>query len=203
MAGRRLLIAVVTASAGLTLPAIAQNAAVAGPNAAAAHCSAGAHTLAPPGSRLYPETGNGGYTSLHTLVHLVYDAKANRFLRGTKVVLTDRSTQCLSSFSLDFERHSPNKGAGPHLTLRSVTVNGRPARFRFVQPTYPGDPKGQNDPNPAAHEASQTSPVGGPKHNPLPPACSPALPNPNTQPDALNGTQCPANKLVITPAAPI
>ena len=33
-------------------------------------CTAGAHTLAPPGSRLYPDTGNGGYTSLHTDVHL-------------------------------------------------------------------------------------------------------------------------------------
>ena len=31
-------------------------------------CTAGAHTLAPPGSRLYPETGNGGYTSVHTYV---------------------------------------------------------------------------------------------------------------------------------------
>ena len=29
-------------------------------------CAAGAHTLAPPGSRLYPDTGNGGYVSLHT-----------------------------------------------------------------------------------------------------------------------------------------
>ena len=78
-----------------------------------------------------------------------------------------------------------------------------PATFTFAQPTYPGDPHGQNDPNPAAHEASQTNPVGGPKHNPLPPVCSPELPNPNTQPDALDGTQCPANKLVITPTAPL
>ena len=81
----------------------------------------------------------------------------------------------------------------------------RPARpqFGFVQPTYPGDPNGQNDPNPAAHEASQTNPVGGPDNNPLPPACSPELPNTKTPADALDGTQCPANKLVITPSAPI
>ena len=168
-----------------------------------AQCSAGAHTLAPPGSHLYPETGNGGYTSVHTLVHLVYDAATNEFLPGNGVVLTDRATQCLSSFSLDFERKSANTKAGPDMTVRSVTVNGRPATFTFVQPTYPGDPHGQNDPNPAAHEASQTNPVGGPKHNPLPPACSPELPNPGTAPNALDGTQCPANKLVITPAAPI
>src|SRR6266849_750756 len=212
MAGRKLLIVVAVASAGLTLPAVAQGAsAAAGTTPGAAHsagrsagsaprpshCSAGAHTLAAPGSRLYPETGNGGYTSLHTLVHLVYDAKANRFLPGNRVVLTDRATQCLTSFSLDFERHSHNKSAGPDLTVRPESVDGRPARYRFVQPTYPGDPNGQNDPNPAAHEASQTSPVGGPHHNPLPPACTPELLS-GRHPNALIGTQCPANKLVIT-----
>src|SRR5215467_1981456 len=125
-------------------------------------CSAGAHTLAPRGTHLYPDTGNGGYASLHTLVHLVYDANANRFLPGNRVVLTDRATQCLTSFSLDFERKSGNTSAGPDMSVQSVEVNGRPARFTFVQPTYPGDPHGQNDPNPAAHEASQTNPVGGP-----------------------------------------
>src|SRR5262249_60521306 len=77
-----------------------------------------------------------------------------------------------------------------------------PARFTFVQPTYPGDPHGQNDPRPAAHEASQANPVGGPHHNQLPPACSPELPNTSVPPDSLDGTQRPANKLVITPPAP-
>ena len=206
MAGRWRWITVTTASAGLILPGAGLAAqAHLGPAASysSVQCSAGAHTLAPPGSHLYPETGNGGYTSVHTLVHLVYDAAANEFLPGNQVVLTDRSTRCLSSFSLDFERKSANTKAGPDMTVRSVTVNGQPARFTFVQPTYPGDPHGQNDPNPAAHEASQSNPVGGPKHNPLPPACSPELPNPGTAPDALNGTQCPANKLVIAPAVPI
>src|SRR5215472_1590447 len=206
MAGRWRRITVTTVSAGLVLPG-AGLAAQAHLSPAASYssgqCQAGAHTLAAPGSHLYPETGNGGYTSVHTLVHLVYDAATNEFLPGNQVVLTDRATQCLSSFSLDFERKSANTKAGPDMTVRSVTVNGQPARFTFVQPTYPGDPHGQNDPNPAAHEASQTNPVGGPKHNPLPPACSPALPNTHTAPDALDGTQCPANKLVITPAAPI
>jgi hypothetical protein len=46
------------------------------------------------------------------------------------------------------------------MTVNSVTVNGRPARFRFVQPTYPGDPNGPDDPAPAAHEASESNPVG-------------------------------------------
>ena len=193
----------VAAGLGLTLPwlglAVPAHASVAGGGS----CSAGAHTLAPPGSHVYPETGNGGYTSLHTLVHLVYDAKANRFLPGNRVELTDRATQCLTSFSLDFERHSINKADGPDMTVNSVSINGRPAHFKFVQPTYAGDPNGQDDPSPAAHEASQNNPVGGPANNPLPPACAPQLPNTDAAADSLNGTQCPANKLVITPSRPI
>jgi Peptidase family M1 domain len=206
MAGHWRRITVTTACAGLVLPGAGLAAQAHTGQAASyvsASCSAGAHTLAPPGSHLYPDTGNGGYTSVHTLVHLVYDAAANEFLPGNSVVLTDRATQCLSSFSLDFERKSGNTKAGPDMTVQSVTVNGKAARFTFVQPTYPGDPHGQNDPSPAAHEASQLNPVGGPHHNPLPPACSPELPNTRTSPDALDGTQCPANKLVITPAAPV
>ncbi len=179
MAGRRMLIVAAATSAGLILPSVSMALpAAAAPTAAtstAAHCSAGAHTLSPPGSRLYPETGNGGYTSVHTLVHLVYNATTNRFLGGNKVMLTDRATQCLTSFSLDFERKSLNAKSGPDMSVQSVTVNGQPATFAFAQPTYPGDPKGQDDPNPAAHEASQTNPVGGPHHNPLPPACTPEL----------------------------
>jgi hypothetical protein len=199
--GRGLKIVVVVS---LTAPAALWAATTAPAGASqAAGCSPGAHTLAPPGSHLYPDTGNGGYTSLHTLVHLVYDADTNTFLPGNRVSLTDRATKCLTSFSLDFERRSANKTGGPHMTVDSVSVNGRPASFRFVQPTYPGDPNGQNDPNPAAHEASQSNPVGGPAHNPLPPACSPELPDTGAGADSMNGTQCPANKLVITPRAPI
>jgi hypothetical protein len=190
----------VSASAWLGPPAPAGAAQA---QARSRHCSPGAHTLAPPGSHLYPETGNGGYTSLHTLVHLVYDATANRFLRGNRVALTDRATKCLTSFSLDFERRSANTGAGPDMHVRSVTVNGVPARWSFVQPTYPGDPNGQGDPNPLAHEASQSDPVGGPGRNPLPPACSPELLSPSAAADSLNGTPCPANKLVVRPRRPI
>jgi hypothetical protein len=193
----------VAGCAGLVLPWLALAAPAGASPAGYGNCSAGAHTLAPPGSHLYPDTGNGGYASVHTLVHLVYDAATNMFLPGNRVVLTDRASQCLTSFSLDFERHSANTSAGPDLTISSVTVNDQPAQFGFVQPTYPGDPNGQNDPNPAAHEASQVNPVGGPGNNPLPPACSPELPDTKTPADALDGTQCPANKLVITPSAPI
>ena len=167
-------------------------------------CSAGARTLSRSGAHVYPDTGNGGYTSVHTDVDLVYDAAANTFLPGNHVVLTDRATQCLTSFSLDFERRSADPEAGPDMRVRSVSVNGRPASFTFVQPTYPGDPHGQNDPNPLAHEASQVNPVGGPRHNPLPPACSPRLTSTNpAKRNSQNGMPCPANKLVITPRSPI
>jgi hypothetical protein len=202
MARHSLRIAVVAACAGLVLPWLALASPAGASPAGTGGCSAGAHTLAPPGSVLYPETGDGGYTSVHTLVRLVYDATTNRFLRGNRVVLTDRATQCLTSFSLDFERKSANS-AGPDMTVSSVTVNGYPARFSFVQPTYPGDPNGPNDPSPAAHEASESNPVGGPDSNPLPPACSPELPDTNATADSMDGTPCPANKLVITPSAPI
>jgi hypothetical protein len=171
---------------------------------AAATCSSGAHSLSPFGAHVYPETGNGGYTSLHTDVFLNYDTESNLFLSGTHVVLTERATQCLTDFSLDFERTSANRKDGPALAVGAVFVNGRPASFTFVQPTYPGDPNGENDPDPRAHAAGQLTPVGGPDNNPFPPACTPELmsTNPNKQFD-LDGTQCPANKLVITPASPI
>jgi len=170
----------------------------------AAKCVSGAHSLSPFGSHVYPETGNGGYSSRHTDVFLNYDTEANLFLPGTHVVLTDQATQCLTDFSLDFERTSANTKDGPNMTVGAVLVNGKPAAFTFVQPTYPGDPNGQNDPDPRAHEAGQLTSVGGPESNPLPPACSPELPmyNPNKFSD-LDGTQCPANKLVITPSSPI
>src|SRR3954447_701386 len=165
------------------------------------HCSSGARTLSHPGAHVYPDMGNGGYTSLHTDVHLVYDAPSNRFLPGNHVVLTDRATQCLTDFSLDVERSSVLGADGPDLTVRSVRVNGEPAAFRFAQPTYPGDPRGADDPNPLAHQASQVTPVGGPDGNPLPPACSPQ--RTGNDGNAQSGEPCPATKLVITPRRPL
>jgi hypothetical protein len=79
-------------------------------------------------------------------VHLVYDATTNRFLPGNSVVLTDRATQCLSSFSLDFERKSLNTSAGPDMTVQSVTVDGRPASFTFAQPAYQATRTGRTIP---------------------------------------------------------
>jgi len=199
MIGRRVRAA---ALSGLTLTGLAvASAAAASPGLATPPtCSSGAHTLSHFGDHVYPETGNGGYTSLHTDVHMIYDAPSNQFLPGNHVVLTVRATQCLTDFSLDFERTSVDPVNGPDLAVNSIVVNGRPASYQFVQPTYPGDPNGQDDPNPLAHEASQVNPVGGPHKNPLPPACTPEVTGGvNTQ----NGDQCPANKLVITPSRSI
>ena len=210
MLGRRTVAAAGAALLGVASMATAAVPATAVPAPAApvtaaphagAKCGPGSRSLSHHGDHVYPETGNGGYRSVHSAVHMVYDAVANRFLRGNHVVLTDVATRCLTSFSLDFERHSRFAG-GPAMTVQSVRVDGRPAAFRFVQPTYPGDPNGPNDPDPRAHEASQNAVVGGPHHNPLPPACSPEV-GPNAAPDSLDGTPCPKNKLVITPAHPL
>ena len=46
-------------------------------------CFSGARSLSTFGARLYPEMGNGGYTSVHSDVHLNYDAITNMFLPGT------------------------------------------------------------------------------------------------------------------------
>jgi hypothetical protein len=170
--------------------------------ASAGRCTAGAHTLAPYGERVYPETGNGGYTSAHTDVDLRYSAATNRFLPGNHVALTASATQCLSSLTLDLQPTALGNGH-PELSVVSVTVDGTPAAFSFVQPTYPGDPLGAEDPDPRAHEASQNVPVGGPQDNPLPPACSPELRSEDAALHSRDGTQCPADKLLISPRRPI
>ncbi len=185
------------ASGTATPPAAGSPEAVSG-----ARCAPGARTLAPYGERVYPETGNGGYTSVHTEVDLRYSAATNRFLPGNHVALTASATQCLSSLTLDLEPTALGSGH-PELSVDSVTVDGTPAEFSFVQPTYPGDPLGPEDPDPRAHEASQTVPVGGPQDNPLPPACSPELPTEGGPVESRDGTQCPADKLLITPGRPI
>jgi hypothetical protein len=85
-----------------------------------------------------------------------------------------------------------------------VRVDGFDVAHRFARPTYPGDPYGPNDPDPRAHQVSQDNPVGGPRHNPLPPACSPELDSGSpSMRHSQDGMQCPANKLVIVPHRPI
>jgi hypothetical protein len=185
---------------GITVPGTQVRSTLAKASQAPA-CGSGGRTLAKPGSRLYPETGNTGYSSIHTDVNLVYDAPTNLFLPGTHVDLQQRATQCLSDFSLDFERTNTYSDAngivtGPNLSVQSITINGQPATFTFKQPTYPGDPNGQDDPDPLAHAASNSNPVSA--TNPNPPACAPI-----SNQAAQQGVQCPATKLVITPSAPI
>jgi Peptidase family M1 domain len=200
MNGRSVLTAAVS---GVALTALAVTpSAAAGPGPSAPpNCSSGAHTLSHFGDHVYPETGNGGYRSVHTDVHMIYDAKANQFLPGNHVDLRVRATQCLTDFSLDFERTSVDKANGPKMEVGSVLIDGVPAAYTFVQPTYPGDPNGQDDPDPLAHQAGQVNPVGGKDNNPLPPACTPAVTGSDV--NAQNGDPCPANKLVITPPANI
>ena len=81
---------------GLTIIAIfAALTLIASVPAAAAQevCSSGAHTLSKFGDRVYPEMGNGGYTSVHSDIYIVYDAATNMFLSGTHVDLTQQATQ--------------------------------------------------------------------------------------------------------------
>ena len=118
--------------------------------------------------------GNGGYTSVHTDVYIVYDAPTNLFLPGNarrpdaaRDAVPERLQPRLRAH--EHRRHADRPG--PDMTVDSVTVNGQPATFTFVQPTYPGDPNGQDDPDPLAHAASKTNPVSA--TNPNPPACAP------------------------------
>ena len=168
--------------------------------AAQAQCTPGARTLVKPGDRVWPELGNGGYQSLHSDVFIDYDAVTNKFLPGTHVELMQKSTQCLSEFSLDFDRKSSISSTaavpGSDMTVQSITIDGVPATFVHRQPTFPGNPNGPDDPNPLAHAASNTNPVSA--TNPNPPACAPAGNNATQQ-----GVQCGETKLVITPAQPI
>ncbi len=187
-----------TAGVALVVPLLAATHSAAATPQGVLRCGSGARTLSGPGDHVYTETGNGGYRSVHTDVHIAYDAPSNEFLPGTHVDLTDQATQCLTDFSLDLERTSAAGADGPDLDVQGVDVNGQPAAFRFAQPTYPGDPSGPDDPDPRAHQAGQHVPVGGPQHNPLPPACSPQLTGDSA--DAQDGQPCPATKLVITPA---
>ena len=169
----------------------------AGAAASLADCSSGARTLSTFGARVYPDQGNGGYKSVHTDLHIAYDTTANLFLPGTHADLTIRATQCLTDFSFDFERTAMSgSAAGPNLTVSAVTIDGQPASFAFKQPTYPGNPNGPDDPDPAAHAISN---VESRQRDQPEPAGVLAAGGQHIQ----NGMQCPANKLVITPASPV
>ena len=110
--------------------------------AALASCSSGARTLSLPGARVYPDQGNGGYTSLHTDLHIAYDTEANLFLPGTRADLTIRTTQCLTDFSFDFERTNlAGSLAGPNMTVTGVTIDGAAGRVRLPAADLSGEPE--------------------------------------------------------------
>ncbi|TYB67074.1 M1 family metallopeptidase [Nonomuraea sp. PA05] len=96
-----------TAAAFLTLPLTPATADPAGtPGAAGA------------GDPYFPGQGNGGYDALHYDLTLDYDPASGR-LSG-RADLAARATQALSRFNLDLV---------DTLTVRSVTVDGRPASY--------------------------------------------------------------------------
>ena len=121
-----------------------------GPLDALAGCSSGARTLSQPGDHVYPGQGNGGYRACTPTSTSVYDAPSNRFLPGNarrpdrpRDPVPDRLQPRLRAHLGARTRPRPGHD-GP-----AVTVNGQPASFTFVQPTYPGDPNGPGRPGPA------------------------------------------------------
>ena len=123
------------------------------------------------------------------------------FLAGTHVDLTQKATQCLSDFSVDFERaNSFVNGVvpGPNMTVSSVTINGQPATFEFKRPTFPGNPNGPTRRPRYRWRTPPATTIPISATNPNPPACAPI-----GNAAANQGLPCPANKLVITPSAPI
>ena len=145
--------------------------------------------------------GNGGYTSLHTDVHLVYDAPSNQFLPGNHVVLTDRATQCLTDFSLDFERTVACSATdGPDLTVQSVVGQRRARVVQVRAADLPRRPERARTTRTRWRTRPRRSTRSAARdNNPLPPACTPQVTGNDV--NAQNGEPCPANKLVITPAA--
>ena len=120
-------------------------------------CSSGAHSLSPFGAHVYPETGNGGYTSMHTDVFLDYDAESEPVSAGD-ARRPDRPRDAVPDRLQPRLRADVGERHGrPEHDRRSVLVNGQPASFTFVQPTYPGDPNGQNDPDPAGAPGRRSS----------------------------------------------
>src|SRR5258708_38187062 len=117
MSRRRPLITAVTSVSSVTLA----GAGLAGPTWAAAGqgasgqgqaCSAGAHTLSPPGAPVYPDTGNGGYTRVPTDVPPVYEAPADKIPPRHHVVLTRPAPPGPTGCTPGFQRKAAQTAAG-------------------------------------------------------------------------------------------
>ncbi|MET1133859.1 MAG: M1 family aminopeptidase [Aeromicrobium sp.] len=91
------------------------------PGAATAHSKQAPRPGAPGiGDPYFPTDGNGGYDVRNYDLAISYNPATDR-LRG-RATITARTTQALSAFNLDLNG----------LTVTSVKVNGRPARWRHV-----------------------------------------------------------------------
>ncbi|WP_428956019.1 M1 family metallopeptidase [Streptomyces sp. cg35] len=100
--------ATITVGAALTGPATVSRAAADAPTPGAAGL----------GDPMFPLDGNGGYTVRHYTLDFDWRAPRTPFAAVTTIRAT--ATQALSRFNLDFAGN----------TLRSVTVDGRPAQTR-------------------------------------------------------------------------
>ena len=102
-------------------------------------CSAGGRTLSKPGMKVYPETGNTGYPSVHTDVHIVYDAPSNLFLDGTlrrpaaaRDAVPDRVQPRLRAHEHGHEHHGPRP---EHDVTRSRSTASRRRSRSSSRPT--------------------------------------------------------------------
>jgi aminopeptidase N len=112
-----ILVAAVTAATLLTTT-LAPAGATAGRQAGNAESKGRCHAGAPGvGDDYYPLYGNGGYDVRHYLLKVSYDPPTDR-LTGVATI-SSRATENLCRFNLDLQG----------LTVRSVAVDGRPARW--------------------------------------------------------------------------
>jgi aminopeptidase N len=115
MAGRRSRTGAIVVAVALTM-----GLAAAVPAAAAAAPPSPVAGAPGAGDPYFPDAGNGGYDVADYSLDLSYDPASKR-LDGTAVILAT-ATQSLSRFDLDLRA----------LSVRTVTVNGRPAGFRRI-----------------------------------------------------------------------
>jgi aminopeptidase N len=114
MRNRRARAVVVAALVAMTLVALALAPAAASAGTSGGGCRAGAPGVGDP---YYPLYGNGGYDVQHYLLKIRYNPATDRLV-GVATI-SARATQNLCRFNLDFQG----------LTVRSVKVDGRPARW--------------------------------------------------------------------------
>jgi aminopeptidase N len=106
------------AGAIIVAAAVAATMATAPPPAAAAPAARAAVGAPGAGDPYFPDAGNGGYDVADYSLDLSYDP-ASKQLEGTAVILAT-ATQSLSRFDLDLRA----------LSVRGISVDGRPAGFR-------------------------------------------------------------------------